>query len=147
MAHRTLKRWRLPGTEIDFVQVENGPRAGEFLVSAETMDRLPEFYAKVAQLPYKPGAARQLFEVFQTLSSGKTKTLYEVFLSSPAGVVAIVPLRWMLNLPAWTRVPIADVTVWQWLGWPSDFRSVGCSFSPAIAWCAAPLTAMRNNTG
>jgi MscS family membrane protein len=116
MAHRTLKRWRLPGTEIDFVQVENGPRAGEFLVSAETMDRLPEFYAKVAQLPYKPGAARQLFEVFQTLSSGKTKTLYEVFLSSPAGVVAIVPLRWMLNLPAWTRVPIADVTVWQWLG-------------------------------
>ncbi len=116
MARLAVKRWRLPGTEIDFVQVRDGPRAGEYLVSAETVDRLPEFYAKVANLPYKPGAAKQLNEVFRALSSGRTNTLYEGFLSSPAGVVAIVPLRWMLNLPAWTRVPIAGVTVWQWLG-------------------------------
>ena len=58
MARLALRRWRLPGTEIDFVQVQDGPRAGEYLVSAETVDRLPEFYAKVANLPYKPGAAK-----------------------------------------------------------------------------------------
>ncbi len=110
------KRWRLPGTEIDFVQVQDGPRAGEYLVSAESMDRLPEFYRKVANLPYKTGPAKQLHEVFRALSSGKTETIYEGFLSSPAGLVGVVPLRWMLNLPGWANVRFAGVTAWQWLG-------------------------------
>ena len=116
MARLALRRWRLPGTEMDFVQVQDGPRAGEYLVSAETVDRLPEFYAKIANLPYKPGAAKQLNEVFRTLSTGSTNTLYEAFRSSPAGLLAIVPLRWMVNLPAWTQISLAGVTVWQWLG-------------------------------
>ena len=73
MARLQLRRWRLPGTEIDFVQMRDGPRAGEYVVSAETVDRLPEFYAKVANLPYKPDAAKQLNEVFQRLSSGGTE--------------------------------------------------------------------------
>ncbi len=110
------KRWRLPGTEIDFVQVQDGPRAGEYLVSAETMDRLPEFYREVANLPYKTGPAKQLHEVFRALSSGKAETIYEGLLSSPAGLVGIVPLRWMLNLPGWANVRFAGVTAWQWLG-------------------------------
>ena len=57
MARRRSKRWRLPNTEIDIVLIENGPRAGEYLVSAETIDRLPEFYERVKDLPYKPGPA------------------------------------------------------------------------------------------
>ena len=32
-----------------------GRRAGEYLVSAATIDRLPEFYERVKDLPYKPG--------------------------------------------------------------------------------------------
>jgi MscS family membrane protein len=110
------KRWRLPGTEIDFVLIHDGPRAGEYLVAAETMDRLPEFYEKVANLPYRPGSARHLNEAFWTLSSGKTGTIYEAFLSSPAGLVNLVPPRWMFNLPSWAKVPFAGVTAWQWLG-------------------------------
>ncbi len=116
MARLQLRRWRLPGTEIDFVQMSGGPRAGEYVVSAETVDRLPEFYAKVANLPYKPDAAKQLNEVFQRFSSGGMSTLYEAFASSPAGLAAIVPPRWMLNLPVWSRVPLAGVSAWQWLG-------------------------------
>src|SRR5271156_1490807 len=42
MARSGSKRWRLPGTEIDFVMIQDGPRAGEYLVSTETMDRLPD---------------------------------------------------------------------------------------------------------
>jgi MscS family membrane protein len=116
MARLGSKRWRLPGTEIDFVRVQDGPRAGEYLVSAESMDRLPEFYREVANLPYKTGPAKQVFEVLRTLSSGKTETIYEGFLSSPAGLVGLVPLRWMLNLPGWATVRFAGVTAWQWLG-------------------------------
>lgn len=116
MARLASKRWRLPGTEIDFVQIQDGPRAGEFLVSAETVDRLPEFYEKVANLPYKPGPAQQLNEVFRRVSSGRTDTIYDAFLSSPIGLAGLVPPRWLLSLPGWAKIPFAGVTAWQWLG-------------------------------
>ena len=44
MANLPAKRWRLPDTEIDFTLVQQGPRAGEYLVSPETVARLPDFY-------------------------------------------------------------------------------------------------------
>lgn len=127
MARLASKRWRLPGTEIDFVLIQDGPRAGEYLVSAETMDRLPDFYRKVENLPYKPGAARQLNDVFRTLSSGKTETIYEAFLSSPVGLARLVPPRWMLALPNWARAHLAGVAAWQWLGLSVGFL-VGALF-------------------
>jgi MscS family membrane protein len=127
MARLGLKRWRLPGTEIDLVLVKDGPRAGEYLVSAETVDRLPEFYRKVASLPYKPGPAKQLSDIFRTLSSGRTETVYDAFLSSPVGLMRIVPLRWMLSLPSWANVRLAGVTAWQWLGLSVGFL-VGALF-------------------
>jgi MscS family membrane protein len=116
MARLGLKRWRLPGTEIDFVLIQDGPRAGEYLVSAATMNRLPEFYAKVASLPYKPGPAKQLNDVLRALSSHRTDTIYDAFLGSPIGLASIVPARWLLSLPGWAKVPFAGVTTWQWVG-------------------------------
>src|SRR5208282_5241845 len=71
MARSSAKKWRLPGTAIDIVLIENGPRAGEYLVSAETVDRLPEFYERVSKLPYKPGPAKQLADVYRTVSSNR----------------------------------------------------------------------------
>jgi MscS family membrane protein len=116
MVQSGAKRWRLPGTEIDLVLIENGPRAGEYLVSAETVDRLPEFYEQVKDLAYKPDAAKQLSDVYRTLSSGKAGTIYEAYLSSPIGLSYIVPPRWMLSLPDWAKLRAAGVTTWQWLG-------------------------------
>lgn len=116
MARLSPKRWRLPDTEIDFVLIENGPRAGEYLVSAETIDRLPEFYNQVKDLPYKPGPAQQLAEVYRSISHGGSDTIYEAFLNSPIGLSYIVPPRWMLNLPDWAKTRVASVAAWQWLG-------------------------------
>ena len=110
------KRWRLPETEIDIALVESGPRSGEYLVSAGTVDRLPEFYERVKNLPYKPGPAAELSDVYRKLSTGGTRTIYEAYMSSPVGLERIVPIRWMLNLPAWAKFPIAGVALWQWLG-------------------------------
>ncbi len=36
MTRLGLKKWRVPDTEIDIALIENGPRAGQYLVSAET---------------------------------------------------------------------------------------------------------------
>ena len=48
MTQTGSKRWRLPNTEIDIVLLENGPRAGEYLFSAATVNRLPEYYKPVS---------------------------------------------------------------------------------------------------
>ena len=65
MSRASSKRWRLPETEIDIALIENGPRSGEYLVSADTVDRLPEFYDRVGKLPYKPGPAAELSDVYR----------------------------------------------------------------------------------
>ena len=36
IATQPIKRWRLPDTEIDFTQVQQGPRTGDYLLSPET---------------------------------------------------------------------------------------------------------------
>src|SRR6201987_533467 len=110
------KRWRLPETEIDIALIENGPRSGEYLVSAGTVDRLPEFYERIKRLPYEPGPAAELSDVYRQLSSGNTATIYDAYLSSPVGLERIVPIRWMLRLPAWAKSPIAGVALWQLFG-------------------------------
>ena len=116
MAARSTKRWRLPDTEIDFALIESGPQAGEFLVSAETVDRLPEFYQRVKHLPYRSGPAADLYGVYRAISLGGSATIHDAFLSSPIGLSYIIPPRWMLGLPGWAKARIVDVAAWQWLG-------------------------------
>lgn len=105
MADVETKRWTLPDSEIRIAWVKSGPRTGEYLFSPETVQRLPEFYLKVKDLPYKPGA-----------STG----LYEFFAYSPSGVAfalqRIVPPRWLLDPPAWMRVTFVDQPLWRWFG-------------------------------
>ena len=115
VARASSKRWRLPGTEIDIALIENGPRSGQYLVSADTVDRLPEFYGRVEKLPYKPGPAAELSDVYRRMAGGAA-TIYDAYSSSPIGLERIVPIRWMLAFPAWAKARIAGVASWQWLG-------------------------------
>jgi MscS family membrane protein len=121
VARSSLKRWRLPNTEIDIVPIESGPRAGDWLFSADTVDRLPAFYERVIDLPYKPGPAKQAADAYRDLSSNQTTTIYGAFTSSPLGLEAIIPTRWMLRLPDWAKAPIAGVALWQWFGFVFGF--------------------------
>jgi hypothetical protein len=52
---KKITRWRLPDTDILIVQMADGPRQGEFLFSADTVARIPEFHERVKHLPYRPG--------------------------------------------------------------------------------------------
>jgi MscS family membrane protein len=95
---RRLSRWTIPNTNITIAKIEKGPRAGEFLFTAETVRRLKESYERVKNLPYKPGAA---------------VGTYEDFSHSPGG---IVPRSWATALPAWSKTVVLGETLWQWLG-------------------------------
>lgn len=65
MTQSSAKRWRLPDTEIDIALIEDGARVGEYLISAATVERLPEFYGRVRDLSYKPDPAQRLLDIYQ----------------------------------------------------------------------------------
>lgn len=101
MESEQFKRWTLPGTEITIARVEQGPRAGEYLFSSDTVERLPEFYRRIKHLPYQPGA---------------TAGWYELYRYGGAGLRRVIPYKWMMALPDWAKVIILDQPVWRWFG-------------------------------
>jgi MscS family membrane protein len=101
MESAQFKRWSLPGTEITIARVEQGPRAGEYLFSPQTVERLPEFYRRIKHLPYQPGA---------------TAGWYELYRYGGAGLRRVIPYKWMMALPDWAKVLILDQPVWRWFG-------------------------------
>lgn len=101
MESRQFKRWTVPGTEITIARVEQGPRAGEYLFSPETVERLPEFYRKIKHLPYR---------------SHGTDGWYKRYRYGGAGLREIIPLKWMRAMPDWARILILDQPLWRWFG-------------------------------
>jgi MscS family membrane protein len=101
MESEEFKHWTLPGTEITITRVEEGPRAGEYLFSAETVRRLPNFYQKVAHLPYKSTA---------------TAGWYDRYRYGGGGLHKLIPYRWMTALPDWSKQLVFDQPVWRWFG-------------------------------
>lgn len=120
MANAEFKRWTLPNSEIRIARVQTGPRTGEYLFSAETVQRLPEFYLKVKHLPYKSGASAGLYEFFNYQPAGVALVLHR-----------IVPPRWLLDLPPWARVTFLDQPAWRWFGIVMVL-SIAFAF---IMWC------------
>ena len=57
-----ITHWTIPKTGITIARVEEGPQAGQFLFSAETVQALDRLYRQVKQLPYRPGATPGVYE-------------------------------------------------------------------------------------
>lgn len=91
-----LPSWTIPHTEITLLRLTDGDRRGEFLFSAATVSRLPEFYARVRHLPYQPGK-----------KGGHYDEVRSGALSPVVGAMAA-------RLPAWTRREMGNQLVWQW---------------------------------
>lgn len=92
-----LQSWSIPYTEISIAKIEQGPRAGEYLFTRESVDRLEEFYERIKELPYKPGAFANFYDTVR---------------HSPG---LMVPASWTNALPAWSKTVILGKTVWQWI--------------------------------
>jgi len=101
MEAEEFKRWTIPGTEITIARVEQGPRAGEYLFSPETVGRLPDFYQKVAHLPY-----------ISTATAG----WYDRYRYGGGGLYKLIPYRWMTALPDWSKQLVFDQPLWRWFG-------------------------------
>ncbi len=95
-------RWRIPGTEIEIRRIDSGDREGDWLFSAATVKRLPDFYERVRHLPKIDGRP-----------PGDRLAEYN---ASIIGMRNIIPLRWMVALPRWMTATWFEQPVWRWTG-------------------------------
>jgi len=94
----TVERWRVPQTEITITRMASGPRAGEYLFSANTVAHVRDYHERVAMLPDRSGA---------------TPGIYEIYLTTPGQGLA---RDWSERIPDWMEATFARQTVWQWIG-------------------------------
>ncbi len=96
-----LQVWTIPHTQIDIVKVLEGPEAGKFLFSPEAVSMVRPYYETIKAVRERSTAQPDFFE-FYTLTGGD-----------------LLPpdwYAWIEALPAWTRKPVLDQAVWQWIG-------------------------------
>ncbi len=97
VAERDIKSWTIPNTKIEIVKIDEGPRAGQFLFSNETLARLPNYYEMAKDLPYKKGAFIDL---------------YEELLASPG---VWLPRNLAERFPDWASKLVFGQAAWQWI--------------------------------
>ncbi len=101
VAKQAIPSWNVPGTEIRIVRVPDGPRAGEYLFSRETVQQLEDYYKAIRDTP-------------DARSQGED--LYDFYSQSPG---YLLPPKWyglVEALPRSFRVEIQGQAVWQWIG-------------------------------
>lgn len=94
-------RWRVPGTRIVIVRIEEGMQRHEYLFSAGTVNRAAQMHHDVKALPYREGGP----EV--------TPGFYEWYMTAPANATVAGVVDW---LPGWFRVQTLGVARWKWAG-------------------------------
>lgn len=95
--NNNLEKWVIPHTEITIVKVTEGSRAGTFLFSANTVDRLDEYYEKIQHLPYKDGAVQTIYQDYMQ----STGWLY------PDALISKLP-QWMMHI-------YKGQALWKWI--------------------------------
>ncbi len=59
-----IDSWRIPGSQIRLERLKSGPRKGDFVFSAGTVERLDRLYRWSKHLPYQPGATEGAYESY-----------------------------------------------------------------------------------
>ncbi len=119
-----IDRWVLPRTEIEIARVEEGPDEGEFLFTAETVDRAREFYERTRHLA--PG---------RDAVDGAS---YELYTQLPGWMI---PLASVESLPAWMQGSRLGQPVWKLLGLLLVLTIVALGSEAARRWARRPTSA------
>ena len=97
VVEKQINKWSIPHTEISIVKIKEGSREGEFLFSADTVERASDFYVIVKNREYIQR---------ETTTPG----FYEMFISEPGWMI---PSSW---IPSWARTRWSGQAIWQWIG-------------------------------
>lgn len=93
-----IMRWRIPGTEITIVRVEEGPSTGEYLFSANTVKHARRFYEATRELPYlQPIPIKNVYRLNQLVTGW------------------MIPMTWVEALPEWANYALFGQVLWKWV--------------------------------
>ena len=96
-----LERWRIPGTRLTIVRIDEGSRKHEYVFSAGTVARSFEYFEDMRGLPYR------------TSGPEVSKNFYEWFVTAPASP----KIGWVIDsLPEWVNSRALDLAYWKWAG-------------------------------
>ena len=107
-----LTKWSIPGSNIEIALVEEGPRAGEYLISARTVANLEHIHQRVVHRDPRPGPTKTYLDGLSAYTSDRT--LYDLWRNS-AATFGVLPERWSLAMPDWLKAHFLGATLWQWL--------------------------------
>ena len=113
VSRQPVPSWNVPGTEIRLVRIADGPQAGAYLFSQETVLRLEELYRLIRNQPNLNGAQGDF---------------YDFFSQSPGH---LLPPKWFSvieALPAPLKVEVEGQAAWQWIA----FALVTCLAVAAV---------------
>jgi len=91
-------QWTIPHTGITLARATEGPRKGEFLFDAATVDRAREFYLKTRALPYRRDVPIENSDKLRQVLPGWW-----------------IPMAAIDRLPGWTRTAVLEHAVWKWM--------------------------------
>ena len=91
-------QWTIPHTDISIARVTEGPRKGEFLFSAVTVERAREFYLKTVDLPYLRDVPIK--------NTGKMRQVMSGWW---------IPMASIDRLPGWMKTVVLEHAIWKWL--------------------------------
>lgn len=93
-----LERWSIPHTEITLARINEGPRAGEWLFSTETIHRAEEFFNRVEHLPYLRQPPIDDISYWRSVYGGWR-----------------IKKEWIDGLPSVMRERFGGHALWKWL--------------------------------
>jgi len=97
-------RWRIPGTPIRIVRIEEGPREGEFLFAARTVTIAPQFYQRIRSIPLRSSIGIESWQLAIPQIHGP---------AIPAGLVSALP---NVLKQSWLDTPIWKILIAVMLG-------------------------------
>jgi MscS family membrane protein len=116
-------RWVFPNTNLEIVEVLEGPRAGQFQFSAAAVEQAEESFQKVEKLAYRgTGEAEDVqlrsMDDYAPGSTNVTKTFYHYYIDTPGQLIPSATILWpvLKHLPDSLKQRLGGQTLWQWLG-------------------------------
>ena len=109
-------RWRYPNTSIEIVEITEGPRQGQFLFSAQTVDRLGDLYGRARSLPYREDDRGPLAPEFS--SPEPSPGFFDYYRTTPGNLIPATTGfgRFVDRLPIWFKQQGGGgQTRWQWI--------------------------------
>ncbi len=100
-----MKYWRIPETEISLSVIEEGPRKGDWVFSADTVEKADKFYERAQLAPYRKDA-----NVGEIGSGGGILDHY-INYTGP-----LLPVNFTDHIPKWMRAKLFGDPLWKYFG-------------------------------